>query len=317
MKALQWDSQKLSLREIPKPQRASGEALVKVLRAGICNTDLEIMRGYHGFSGTLGHEFVGLVEEAEDETLRGRRVVADINFACGDCAMCRRGLPHHCLNRGTLGIIGRDGAFADYLCCPEDNLVVLPDTLAEERAVFAEPVAAALEILEQVDCRALEEAAVVGDGKLGLLVAMSLAGAGLRVSLLGRHPQKGALVEDYGVRFLSARPARQFALVVEASGNPAGFHDALALTEPCGTIVLKSTYAGGFDFNPAPLVVNEITLLGSRCGPMPRAVELLAAGDIRPERLVEAEYALQDGPRAVEHAARKGTLKILLRPEAG
>ena len=314
MKALQWDGRNLSLREIPRPQRAPREALVKVLRAGVCNTDLEILRGYHGFSGTLGHEFVGMVEEAENESLRGKRVVADINFACGDCGMCRRGMAHHCQRRGTLGISGRDGAFAEYLCCPQDNLVVLPDTLTEERAVFAEPVAAALEILEQVDCSTLEEAAVVGDGKLGLLIAMALAGAGLRVSLLGRHPQKGALVEEYGVRIYSAPPARRFALVVEASGNPGGFHDALALTEPRGTLVLKSTYAGGFDFNPAPLVVNEITLLGSRCGPMSRAVELLAAGAIRPERLVQAEYALEEGPRAVEHAGRKGALKILLRP---
>lgn len=314
MKALRWDGESLGLREVPHPRREPEQAMVQVNRAGICNTDLEILRGYHGFTGTLGHEFVGTVAAADDPLLVGRRVVCDINCACGRCATCRDGNPHHCPHRSVIGIKNKDGAFAEYLTCPQSNLVLLPDNLEDDRAVFAEPVAAALEILEQVDCTGLQEAAVVGDGKLGLLIAMCLAHAGLHVSLIGHHEENHELVRDLNIAFFAQPPEKRFPLVVEATGNPSGFIDALERVAPRGTLVLKSTYAGKLEFNAAPVVVNEITVLGSRCGPMEKAVALLARGGISPERLIQARYPLKDGVRAIKKAAEKGTLKILLEP---
>ena len=259
MKALQWNGVELCLNEVPPPVREPGECLVKVLSAGVCNTDLEILRGYHQFYGTLGHEFVGLVETADDETLTGRAVVCDINCACNKCATCRSGHPHHCPNRVTLGINGKDGACAEFITVPHTNLVPLPETLSHDRAVFAEPVAAALEILEQVAYRPGDEVAVIGDGKLGLLITMCLAIHGLDVTLVGHHPEKLSLLEGYPVHFYETAPETSYPFVVEASGNSSGFDTALSLTAPLGTLVLKSTYAHGFEFNPAPIVVNEIT----------------------------------------------------------
>lgn len=312
MQALQWDGHRLHVNTVPVPQPAPGEALVRLTRAGICNTDLEIIRGYYPFHGTLGHEFVGVVEQADDAGWVGARIVADINNSCHHCAMCQSGQPHHCLNRSALGIKNRDGAFAGYLTAPLENLVRVPDTLPDEKAVFAEPLAAALEIREQVDFSPHEAVAVVGDGKLGLLIAMSLLEAGLEVTLVGHHPERGRLQGLEATVFYSTPPDRKFPVVVEATGNPAGFADALALTAPRGTLVLKSTYKDPLAFNPSPLVVNEITLVGSRCGPMHKAVTLMATGAIDPSVLVEATYPLDRGVEAVRRAEEKGSMKILL-----
>ena len=312
MKALQWNGFDLRLADVPRPRRQENECLLKVVQTGVCNTDLEILRGYHQFHGTLGHEFIALVEESDDESLIGQAVVCDINCACGACPTCRSGHPHHCPQRVTIGINGKDGAFAEFISVPRRNLVPLPATLSHDRAVFAEPVAAALEILEQVTCTQGGEAAVVGDGKLGLLITMCLAINGMDVTLIGHHPEKLFLLDGFPVRFFDTAPGKLYPLVVEASGNHGGFDTALSLTAPRGTLVLKSTYADGFFFNPAAVIVNEITLLGSRCGPMQKAVALLDSGKIKPERLIEKRYPLADSAAAVEHAKQKGVLKVII-----
>lgn len=315
MQALQWDGRLLRLNTVPVPEPAPGEVLVRLSKAGICNTDLEIMRGYYPFEGTLGHEFVGIVEQAEDSALIGKRVVADINNSCHQCDMCLAGNPHHCLNRSALGIKDKDGAFAQYLTTPLENLVVVPDSLDDEAAVFAEPLAAALEIQEQVAFSAEDNVAVIGDGKLGLLITLSLLQAGLKVTLLGHHPERVELLDMDGLEFCSTAPDQKYSVVIEATGSPSGFETAMQLTAPRGTLVLKSTYAAPLSFNPGPLVVNEITLLGSRCGPMDKAIALMASGDIKPTRLIQETFEFEKGLEGLARAKQKGCLKILLSME--
>ncbi len=312
MKALQWDGASLALKTVAKPEAKAGEVLVRLTKAGICNTDLEIIRGYYPFTGTLGHEFVGIVEQAPRRSLIGKRVVSDINSSCHQCAMCLAGNPHHCIKRSALGIHGKDGAFAEYLTTPEENLVIVPDSLDDNLAVYAEPLAAALEIQEQVDFSRHEGVLVIGDGKLGLLITLSLAQAGLEVTLLGHHPERLELPGLDNISFCTSPPDLKFPVVVEATGNPSGFATAVQLTAPRGTLVLKSTYKGNLAFNPAPLVVNEITLLGSRCGPMDKAVALLACGAINPAGLTQDIFPLADATRAIARANKKGALKVLL-----
>lgn len=314
MQALQWDGSSLQLNQIERPIIESNEALIKVDHAGICNTDLEIIRGYYPFQGTLGHEFVGTVVDAADSSLIAQRVVCDINLACQHCSMCHAGHPHHCLNRETIGISSKDGAFAEYLSAPLANLVPVPDTLSDQQAVFAEPLAAALEIFEQVDFTGIEEVAVIGDGKLGLLIVMCLNSQGLKVSLIGHHQERYELLNAPQVKFFTSAPTRTFPIVVEATGNSGGFQDALKLTQAKGTLILKSTYADSFTFNPATLVINEITLLGSRCGPMDKAIALMSKGVISPQCLIEGTFSLAEGLHAVEQARQKGCLKILIKP---
>lgn len=312
MQALQWNGTILAVNDVPVPEPAPGEVLVRLSRAGICNTDLEIIRGYYPFNGTLGHEFVGVVAEAEDSSLVGKRIVADINASCHACSMCQAGHSHHCLNRTALGIKKRDGAFAEYLTAPRENLVLVPDNVPDEKAVFAEPLAAALEIQEQVDFSAHGQAAVIGDGKLGLLIALSLAHSGIAVSLVGHHADRARLPGLEKVTICMEPLSRQFPVVIEATGSPKGFADAMRLTAPLGILVLKSTFKDPLSFNPAPLVVNEITLVGSRCGPIDKAVSMMAAGAIDPSVLVQETFRLDDAVDAVERAATKGTLKVLL-----
>jgi threonine dehydrogenase-like Zn-dependent dehydrogenase len=314
MLALQWDGHSLQLNQVEIPAYQTDEALIKVESAGICNTDLEIIRGYYPFQGTLGHEFVGTIQDADDLTLIGKRVVSDINFACHHCSMCLAGNPHHCLNRKTLGINSKDGAFAEYLTAPISNLVFIPDSLSNDKAVFAEPLAAALEILEQIDFSAISEVAVLGDGKLGLLITMCLCSQGLKTTLIGHHQERYALVSDPKLEFLSSAPEKKYPVVIEATGSSNGFQTALNLTQAKGTLVLKSTYADGFEFNPAALVVNEITLLGSRCGPMEKAIDLMANSHIAPERLIENTFNLEEGREAVAKAQQKGVLKVTIKP---
>lgn len=299
--------------DLPLPRPPEGEALVRVLLAGICNTDLELIRGYRPFTGILGHEFVGVVEEGPPDSL-GQRVVGEINAACRRCPTCRRGLPRHCENRTVLGIAGRDGAFAEHLTLPAENLHRVPDGVPDHRAVFTEPLAAALEILEQVQVRPEHRVLVVGDGKLGQLVARALALTDCHLLVLGRHRSKLVLLEELGVATALDRAEFEggFDIAVECTGNPEGFATARRALRPRGTLVLKSTYAGSLTADASALVVDEITVVGSRCGPFEPALGLLEEGRVDVEPLIHARYPLADALAALEEARRPGVLKVLL-----
>jgi alcohol dehydrogenase len=300
------------------------ETLVRVHLAGVCNTDLELLRGYMDYRGVLGHEFVGEVIAAPDAAWLGRRVVGDINAACNECETCRAGRHTHCPNRTTLGIFGRDGAFADRLLLPQRNLYAVPDTVPDAMAVFVEPLAAACEILEQVHIAPTDVVVVLGDGKLGLLAAAVLRLTGADLTLIGRHPEKLAIAEGWGVKTrLAVEDPREGAegwqgaradVVVECTGNPAGFESARRIVRPRGTIVLKSTYHGPLTADMSALVVDEITIVGSRCGPFGPALRLLEGGLVDPRPLIMAEYPLDDGAEALRRAAMPGVLKVLIRP---
>jgi len=306
----------LRLREdLPIPSPAPGEARVRVLRAGICNTDLELVRGYYPFRGVPGHEFVGVVEHGPPE-LRGRRVVGEINVACGRCRACRRGHPTHCEVRTVLGIVGRDGAFAEYLVLPVENLIPVPDAVSTDAATFTEPLAAALAIGQQVAVRPGDRVLLVGDGKLAQLIAQTLALTGCELTVLGRHRDKLTRLAARGIATAVGElpAAGAFDLAVEATGNPEGFELARRALRPRGTLVMKSTYAGRLTVDASALVVDEITLVGSRCGPFRPALRLLAEGRVEVASLIEARHPLRDGLAAFEQAGRRGTLKVLLAP---
>ncbi len=299
MKALEFRSGRARVSEIPTPRPRAGYALVRVLLSGICNTDLELRRGYHGFSGVPGHEFVGVVDGPAGSPWLHRRVVGEINLGCGRCARCHEGLARHCGKRRVLGILGHPGAHAEFLTLPEGNLREVPRELADEEAVFTEPLAAACEILDQVAVAPGCRAAVLGPGKLGRLVARVLTNAGARVSLLGR----------------GAKARRSsFDLVVEATGSPAGIARAVELVRPRGTIVWKSTHHGPTSFDAAPLVISEITVVGSRCGRFEPALDLLSHRRVRVTDLISAEFPLAQASAALAEAAKPGVLKVLLRP---
>ena len=313
MKGIWLENQQLRLRtDLPAPEPAPDEALIRVIRAGICNTDLELLRGYYPYRGVLGHEFVGVVENGPGE-LTGKRVVGEINAACGQCRYCSSGQPKHCENRTVLGIINRNGAFADYTVLPVKNLHAVPDTVSTDTSVFTEPVAAALEIQQQVRITPDHHVLVVGDGKLGLLVAQTLALTGCRLLATGRHPEKLAILQNQGIATAQADTVdqRSFDIAVECTGNPAGFELARRALRARGTLVLKSTYAANLSINAAALVVDEITVIGSRCGPFSRALAVLAAGQIQVEPLIQGRYQLEQGMDAFNHARTRGTLKIL------
>jgi threonine dehydrogenase-like Zn-dependent dehydrogenase len=319
MKALRVDKRKLSIMEIERPE-AGDEALVRVLLSGICNTDLEIARGYGGFKGTLGHEFVGVVEEASKESMVGQRVVGEINAGCGKCDLCVAGDSRHCPSRTVLGIAGRDGAHAEFLRLPLGNLLPVPENVEDEHAVFAEPLAAACGIMERTTIKSTDRVAVIGDGKLGLLCAQAIALTGASVLLIGKHADKLRIAERRGIETATARAAtkikREFDVVVEASGSASAFAGALALLRPRGVLVLKSTVAGNETaaLDQTPLVVNEITILGSRCGRFQPALDLLKKGAIDIDSLISEEYPLSRGVHAMDRAGKKGVLKVFLRP---
>jgi alcohol dehydrogenase len=286
--------------------------------AGICNTDLELLRGYYSFQGTPGHEFVADVVECDSEALAGRRVVGEINAACGQCEWCQRGLGRHCPQRTVLGIAGLPGAFSEYFTLPEANLHLVPDGVADEEAVFTEPVAAACEILEQASLPAGARVAVLGDGKLGLLIAQVLQLNGLEVKLYGRHPAKLAIAAGLGIEteVVSSLPQARYDWVVEATGSRGGLEQAVRMARPRSTVFMKSTVHGAVKLDTAPIVVNEITLIGSRCGPFPPALKLIASGRLRLREMITGEYPLAEAERAFRAAARRGALKILLRAAA-
>jgi len=315
MLAVHLENGAVTTREIPLPGRPEGFALLRLLVGGICNTDLELQRGYYQFAGTPGHEFVAEVVEADTPSLTGKRVVGEINLACLDCEWCRKGLGRHCPNREVLGIVKHPGAFAEFLTLPERNLHVLPGGIPLERAVFTEPLAAACEILDQVSIPPAETVAVLGDGKLGLLVAMVLNAHGVKVHQFGRHAEKLRIAAATGVATelaIGKLPTAEYDWVVEATGNPEGLRTAAAMVRPRGTVVLKSTVHGAVAMDTAPIVVNEITLVGSRCGRFEAALTLLGDERIRLEEMIVDRFSLQDARQAFERAAQPGVLKILV-----
>lgn len=319
MLSVQLHNGEVSVAEAPRPRPRRGEALIRLLVAGICNTDLELQRGYFNFEGQPGHEFVGEVVEATDSSWIGRRVVGEINIGCGRCPRCRSGDPRHCPKRTVLGIAGRPGAFAEYFTLPERNLHPVPPRLANEHAVFVEPVAAACEILEQVRIPKGSQVAVLGDGKLGLLIAQVLHAHQLQVHLFGKHPEKLALARRWGIRarpVAQGYPRRAFSWVVEATGSPEGLPAALEMIQPRGTIILKSTLHRPVPLETAKAVVDEITLVGSRCGRFPPAIRLLASGQVHVEPLITARFPLSQAREAFHLAAEPGSLKVLLVPDA-
>jgi threonine dehydrogenase-like Zn-dependent dehydrogenase len=323
MKALRYENETLSVANVAKPE-VDGEAVVRVTLSGICNTDLEITRGYAGFQGTIGHEFVGTIESLPEPWLTrgslkpGQRVVGEINAGCGNCDLCRAGDPRHCARRTVLGIVGRDGAHAEFLKLPVVNLLPVPDEISDVRAVFAEPLAAACGILERAQITEHTRTAVIGDGKLGLLCAQVLATTGAPVTLVGKHQSKLQIAARRGIETITVDKARMrtggFDVAVEASGSSAGFDLALDLLHPRGVLVLKSTFHGATEFNAARIVVDEISVVGSRCGRFAPALELLKTNAVDVESLISEELSLAAGLRAIERAGESGVLKVLLRP---
>jgi len=317
MLALRVNKKRLAVKDVAKPDQAD-ETLVRVLLSGICNTDLEIAHGYAGFNGTIGHEFVGLVEESSDRALVGRRVVGEINAGCGKCDQCRAGDSRHCPNRTVLGIHGRDGAHAEFLQLPAINLLPVPENIPDEHAVFTEPLAAACGVLERVKISTSDRVAVIGDGKLGLLCAQVLALSGAPTLLIGKHSSKLRIAERRGIEIATPKQAakrkRQFDVVVEASGAASGFGLALDLLRPKGQLVLKSTFHAKTELDAARIVVDEISIVGSRCGRFSPALDLLKKSAIDVDSLISEEYPLSNGVHAMRRAATRGVMKVLLRP---
>jgi threonine dehydrogenase-like Zn-dependent dehydrogenase len=320
MLAVHLEAGRVEVRQQSLPRVAHGFARIRLFAAGICSTDLELQRGYYGFSGTPGHEFVGEVTEAGDRSWIGKRVAGEINLACGVCEWCARDLGRHCPHRTVLGIVKHPGAFREFLTLPIANLHPVPAAISDEQAVFIEPVAAACEILDQVRVLAGTRVAVLGDGKLGLLIAQVLAAHGARVHLWGRHKEKMKLVENARVTTEAIKrnlPERAWPMVVDATGSAEGLRAAIAMCEPRGTVVMKSTVHGLVKLDTAPAIVNEITLIGSRCGRFEPAMQLLASGKVRVDRMISERYSLDRAKEAFARAATKGVLKILLGPADG
>lgn len=320
MKALVFDNELKLTDNYEKPVPKAGEALVRVTLAGICNTDYEITKGYMGYVGILGHEAVGVVEEvnSEDKSLLGKRVVPEISYGCKDpsCTWCAKKLYRHCPNRHTLGIWRKDGVFAQYFTMPLETLFEVPSNVPDTQAVFVEPLAAALEITEQHHIKPYEKIIVLGDGKLGLITALALHAQNLDVMLVGKHQNKLDIAHAQGVKttlLQDLQIEKIYDVVVEATGSISGFETALALTKPRGTLVLKSTVAASKEFNLAPIVIDEITVLGSRCGQFPPALRLLESEKVDFSPLISGIYSIDDAIEAFEKNKEKDTLKVLLK----
>jgi len=315
MLAVHLDKGRVTLRNVRKPPRPDGFALIRLLYAGICNTDLELQRGYYGFRGTPGHEFAGEVVEADTAKLVGRRVAGEINLACRRCEWCTKGLGRHCPQRTVLGIVRHPGAFREFLTLPEVNLHVIPNSVTTEEAVFIEPLAAACEILDQVRIPDGSDVAVLGDGKLGLLIAQALNARCKQVHLYGRHTEKLRIVGRVGVDTAivgKKLPKSAYDWVVDATGSPDGLNQAITMTRPRGTIFMKSTTHGTTPIDAAPVVVNEMTLVGSRCGRFEPAIDLLQTQKINVKDMISDTFPLSLAPRAFTRAAERGVLKVLL-----
>ncbi len=316
MKALYFDGKELLIKDVPIPVRVQGEALIKVLLAGICNTDIEICKGYMSFTGVLGHEFVGIVEDSEDKRLIGKRVVGEINCPCYECELCRAGKTNHCPNRTVLGIYQRNGVFAKYTTLPIRNLHIVPDSVPDEVAVFTEPVAACYRIPEQVRLKPTDVVVVLGDGKMGQLVSQVIMPMVSKLVCVGKHDEKMELLRNLGIevyKFCEGSIPFRADVVIDVTGNPHALEFALNIVKPQGTIVLKSTVADYFKINLSKAVVDEINIIGSRCGPFPPAIKALAEGRVKVHQLISGIYSIADGLRAFEKAMDRENLKILIK----
>lgn len=318
MKAVVFDKELKLIEDYPNPTPKKGEALIKVDTIGICNTDFEITKGYMGYKGILGHEFTGVVQSIndDDKNLIGKRVVGEINCGCKECDYCKQGLERHCFNRSTLGIWKREGCFAEYVCLPVSNLLEIPESVSDEEAVFVEPLAAALEILEQIHIAPDKKVIILGDGKLGLLIALALNSCGLNVMLVGKHEEKLSIAKAQGVqtKLLSELEIKkEYDFVVEATGSISGFETSLALTKPRGTLVLKSTIAASKEFNLAPIVIDEITVIGSRCGQFAAALRLLESKRIDVKPLISDVFSIDKSIEAFERNKEKSSIKVLVK----
>jgi threonine dehydrogenase-like Zn-dependent dehydrogenase len=316
MKALHFNGKKLGLVDIPNPVPGPEDALIKIVYSGICNTDLEILKGYMKYQGITGHEFVGLVERSPKPEWLNRYVVGEINVACGKCDFCHQGLGRQCPNRSVVGIQEKQGVMADYISLPHQNLHLVPTGLDPQLAVFCEPLAAACEIIEQIDLLSEYQVLLIGDGKLAQLIARVVALHTKNLTVLGKHDTKLALLRKLGIKtvnFSKYQPeSGNYHVVIEATGSWDGWEMAVQVVKPRGYIILKSTYAGDHQFNPAPIVINEISIIGSRCGPFPVALKLLSKGQIDPSDLITETYAFADWERAFKKAADRESLKIIL-----
>jgi threonine dehydrogenase-like Zn-dependent dehydrogenase len=315
MRALHFDGSIARAIDVPPPEPLEDSAVVRVTLAGICNTDLEIVKGYMGFRGVLGHEFVGVIDDGPSEWI-GQRVVSEINFACQRCVMCQANLQRHCPERRVMGILDADGAFAELVRVPVANLHMVPENVSDDAAVFAEPLSAAFEILSQIEVEPGGDCLVLGDGKLGLLVAQALDAAGARVLAVGNHPEKLAILARRGIEtVVTENWARDpMPLVVDATGSAEGFELALAATRPRGTLVLKSTVAERRAIDLAPVVINEIEVIGSRCGPFPPALSALEADAVDVRSLISERIPLREADEALRRADEHNAIKILIEP---
>ena len=315
MKALWLEYQQLELRDVPKPHQPF-EALIRIRKAGICSTDLEMLKGYYPFTGILGHEFVGEVVDAPDKSWVGQRVVGEINAVCGECEPCLNGRSTHCENRTVLGITRRDGVFAEYTSLPIKNLYRVPDSVSDEAAMFTEPLAAALEIQEQIKLQQTDRVLLIGAGRLGQLIAQTIALTGCDLRVVARHPHTQQLLTARGIKLIteSEIQPRKWDVVIEATGSPDGFNLARRAVRSRGTIILKSTYKGDMNVNISSIVVDEITVLGSRCGPFEPALRLLETRAVDPTVLITAGYKLSEVNKAFEHAVQPGALKVFVEP---
>jgi threonine dehydrogenase-like Zn-dependent dehydrogenase len=314
MNALIFDGKIRIEKNAPIPKRKPFEALIRVLKAGICQTDLEIIKGYLHFQGILGHEFVGIVEESSHQGLLGKRVVGEINLACGKCIYCQKGMPSHCNARSVLGIKDKNGCFAEYITLPIKNIHIIPDGIADDEAIFVEPLAAALQIFTQVHIRPQDDVIILGDGRLGQLCAQVIRLTGAFVLTVGRHLKKLNILQKKGIktcRFDKVSP-KKADIVIECTGSPAGFNAALNLVHPRGTIVLKSTYQVKPTVDLAPIAINEITIIGSRCGPFSPAIRLLEDKIIDVQPLISQRFSLDKAMEAIEAAHQKENIKVIL-----
>jgi threonine dehydrogenase-like Zn-dependent dehydrogenase len=318
MKGLWLEDRKLTFRaDLPLPKLEADEVLIKVLLAGVCSSDLEMVRGYYDFTGVPGHEFVGqVVDDNGHPELQGKRVIGDINISCGECERCLRQEPSQCMRRKTLGIFDYDGVFAEYCKLPAKNLTVVPDEVSDVVAVFSEPTAAALRILDQIQVKPTDRVIVVGAGRLGLLIAQALKNTGCDLKVVVRRSEPAAILAGWGIRAANPEEIKgELAdVVVDVTGSPEGFELSRSLTRARGTLVLKSTFAGDVSLNLSKLVVDEITLVGSRCGNYPAGLRALASGLIQVGDMVDSIYSLDQGLEAVERAGQAGVLKVLIRP---
>src|SRR5512138_1849901 len=315
MNALWLEDNKLSLRDISQPRKPD-EALIKIRKAGICSTDLELVKGYYPYTGILGHEFVGEVVEADEASWIGQRVVGEINVVCNQCEQCLNGRPTHCENRTVLGIVNRDGTFAEFTNLPMTNLHLVPDAVPDEMAVFTEPLAAALEIQQQIQVKPTDRVLLIGAGRLGQLIAQTLALTGCGLRVVARHVHQRNLLKSRWIRIIAEQDVQpwRWDIVVEATGSPSGFSLARQAIRPRGTLVLKSTYKGEMSANFSSLVVNEINLIGSRCGPFEPALRLMESRQVDPTVLIAKEFRLGEALKAFERAAETGMLKVLVSP---